>query len=191
MSVFTGKQSPHLLRTALCFASGCTLQIWALFSSKDRQNSYYPIRKTVKDTLCWCVTCKRYQGKCLMPPQDLLDYRVDGLHSFQTTGLDYAGPLLIKELHSNKIEKVYTYIYIVANLEHLELTHDVKFPVFIRCFKRFVPRWGIPDLIVHNNAKTFISISFKQYLLSKGIRQKFILVAYSKIRQIILKKGVR
>ena len=45
LSIFTGKQSPRFLRTALRFASGCTSQIRALFSRKDRQNRYYPVKK--------------------------------------------------------------------------------------------------------------------------------------------------
>ena len=51
LPIFTGKQSPHLLRTALRFASGCTSQIRAIFSRKDRQNSYYPVSTNVNDKI--------------------------------------------------------------------------------------------------------------------------------------------
>ena len=55
-------------------------------------------RKAVKSVLRKCVACNRYQGRPLLPPEtpDLPDYRVNTLYAFQRTGLDYAGPLLIK-----------------------------------------------------------------------------------------------
>ena len=139
-------------------------------------------RKTVKDVLRKCVTCKRFQGKCLPPPEspDLPDYRVNGLNnSYQATGLDFAGPLYIKNMFTKEINKVYILLLTCATSRalHLELTPDMKFPAFMRGFRRFVARRGTPELIVHDNFKTFKCKPFKEYLVSKGIKQKFILPA--------------
>ena len=54
-------------------------------------------RKAVKIVLRKCVTCRRYQGRPLLPPEtpDLPDYRVNTLYAYQGTGLDYAGPFFL------------------------------------------------------------------------------------------------
>ena len=138
-------------------------------------------RKTVKDILRSCVICKRYQGKGLVAPMspDLPDYRLEMSHSFQATGLDYAGPLFVKDVRSDKTDKVYILLLTCATSRaiHLELTHDMTFPSFFRGFKRFVSRRGAPSLIVHDNAATFTCKSFRQYLAENGIQQKCILAA--------------
>ena len=59
-------------------------------------------RKAVKSVLRKCVTCRRYQGRPLLPTEtpDLPDYTVNTLYAFQCTGLDYAGPLFIKTIQT-------------------------------------------------------------------------------------------
>ena len=65
-------------------------------------------RKAVKSVLRKCVTCRRYQGRPLLPPEtpDLPDYILNTLYAFQCTVLDYAGPLFIKS-DTGTILKVY------------------------------------------------------------------------------------
>ena len=82
-------------------------------------------RKTVKNVLQKCVVCKQYQGKPLRSPAspDLPEFRVD--HSgcaFQVTGLDFAGPLYVKNNLNN--DKVYMLLLTCASNRaiHLELT---------------------------------------------------------------------
>ena len=48
---------------------------------------------------------------------------------------------------------------------------------FLRGFKRFVARRGIPDLIINDNFKTFKSAEVKKFMLLVGVTQKFILPA--------------
>ena len=59
-------------------------------------------QKAVKSVLRKFVTCRWYHGRPLLPPEtpDLPDYRVNTLHAFQCTGLDYAGPLFIKTIQT-------------------------------------------------------------------------------------------
>ena len=51
-------------------------------------------RQTVTEILRKYVTCKNVQGRPLLPPPspDLPEFRVNMSQSFQTTGLDFAGP---------------------------------------------------------------------------------------------------
>ncbi len=52
----------------------------------------------MKNLLYVCVTCRRYEGahcKGALPPP-LPEFRVSETRSFQTTGVDYAGPMYVK-----------------------------------------------------------------------------------------------
>ena len=57
---------------------------------------------------------------------------------------------------------------------HLELVHNMKVPAFIREFKGFIARCGVPD-IVSDNFKTFKSIEAKRFMTHNNITQIFIL----------------
>ena len=136
-------------------------------------------RKTVKDTLRKCIICKRFQGKVMCPPAtpDLPNYRVDGCYSFHTVGLDYAGPLYIK--NKDALSKVYVLLFTCATSRavHVELTPDMYKSSFIRAFQRFVARKGKPSMVVHDNAKTFKSRDVKRFMVQHDIKQRFILPA--------------
>ena len=60
---------------------------------------------------------------------------------------------------------------------HLELVHDMKAPAFIRAFKRFIARCGMPDIVISDNFKTFKSIEVKRFMTHNNITKKFILPA--------------
>ena len=139
-------------------------------------------RKAVKTELCKCVTCKRYQGKTMLPPAspDLPDFRVrNDMNAFNATGLDYAGPLFVKDFNCKDGKKVYILLLTCASSRaiHLELVPDMKIPAFIRAFTRFISRRGVPSLVVHDNFKTFRSVEVKSFLSKLGITQQFILAA--------------
>ena len=59
-------------------------------------------RQVVKRVLYRCVTCRFHQGKTLTPPTSppLPSYRVTSDFCFQSTGMDYAGPLLVKPIYT-------------------------------------------------------------------------------------------
>ena len=60
---------------------------------------------------------------------------------------------------------------------HLELTTDMSIEGFLRGFKRFIARRGIPAIVINDNFKTFRSREVKQYMLRQGVKQQFILPA--------------
>ena len=82
-------------------------------------------QKAVKGNLRKCVTCRRYQGRPLLPPEtpDLPGYRVNILYSFQCTWLDYAGPLFVKN-NTDATLKVYILLFRCASSRALHL--DLK-----------------------------------------------------------------
>ena len=65
-------------------------------------------------------------------------HRVYTLYAFQCTGLDYAGPLFIKN-NTDATLKVYILLFICASSRvlHLEMTLDMKALAFIRAFEKF------------------------------------------------------
>ena len=138
-------------------------------------------RKTTKNVLRKCVICKRFQGKTMKPTKEtnLPEFRVNFMtHAFATTGLDYAGPLFVKN-KGLPSSKVYILLFTCASSRaiHLELTPDMKSQAFIRGFKRFTSRRGTPNEIINDNFKTFKSVEVKSFMLNSNIRQRYILPA--------------
>ena len=139
-------------------------------------------RKVVKDILRKCVVCIHFQGQCLKPPQspDLPDFRVYCNRAFETCGIDFAGPLSVRQ-NCNKDNASSSFILLItcatSRAIHLELVPDLKVPAFLRAFRRFTARRGVPNTIVHDNAKTFRSVIVKNHMVQLGILQKFILPA--------------
>ena len=94
------------------------------------------------------MTCRKVEGPPFRsvnsPP--LPDIRVTGSQPFQVTGIDYAGPLY-----------VYICLFTCTAIRavHLELVEDQTASAFLRAFKRFASRRGIPGCIISDNAKTF------------------------------------
>ena len=111
-------------------------------------------RQVVRRILRRCVLCKRFEGKPYdePPPPPLPVFRVQEAPPFAVTGVDYAGPLYLKD--SNKVW-ICLFTCCVIRAVHLEVVPDMTAETFIRCFKRFIARRGIPHKIISDNGKTF------------------------------------
>ena len=98
-------------------------------------------------------------------------------YAFQFTGLDFAGPLFVKD--GLKSSKCYILLLSCASSRaiHLELVPDMSIHGFLWGFKRFMARRGVPDLVISDNFKTFRSSEVKKFILLEGVRQRFILPA--------------
>ncbi|PFX12550.1 hypothetical protein AWC38_SpisGene23473 [Stylophora pistillata] len=86
--------------------------------------------------------------------------RVTTAPAFTYTGLDHAGPLKAKETKS-KTEKVLICLYTccVTRALHLDMVPDLTPEAFLRSFRRFSARQGLPSNIVLDNGTTFKSAS--------------------------------
>ena len=118
-------------------------------------------RQFVKKTFAACTVCSRYEGRGYrVPPQaDLPEFRLSQEPAFTGVGVDYAGPLYIKESNHSDLKKMYVLLFTCCSTRavHLELATDLSADVFIRCLGRFTARRVIPEIIVSDNAKTFKS----------------------------------
>ena len=112
-------------------------------------------RSFVNKLLQRCVVCSRIHGKPFLSPRSpsLPGFRVQESPPFSYTGVDFAGPLYVKSGEG----KVWICLYTCCSSRavHLEVVPDLTAEAFIRCFRRFVARRGIPRKIISDNGKTF------------------------------------
>ncbi|CAK9811776.1 hypothetical protein ANTQUA_LOCUS6957, partial [Anthophora quadrimaculata] len=90
---------------------------------------------------------------------DLPAARVTPARPFHTCGVDYAGPMLIKDRIRSKISlKAYLCIFIcfATKAVHLELATDLSTEAFINCLRRFISHRGLCHSIYSDNGTNFI-----------------------------------
>ena len=120
-------------------------------------------RQVVKKLLRNCVTCRRYEGTPCegLPSPPLPAFRVSRSRPFQATGVDFAGPLYVKASDAPRAMKVWMALYTcyTTRAVHLDLVPDMTAGTFLRSFRRFVARRGMPAKMLSDNAKTFKSAS--------------------------------
>ena len=118
-------------------------------------------RQAVRKVISRCMTCKRIEGQhyTIPPTAPLPQFHVEESPAFTNTGIDFAGPLFVKRGTKQKgdMEKVYIALYTCGSSRavHLDVVPDLSAETFVRSFKRFICRRGIPKLVVSDNAKTF------------------------------------
>ena len=116
-------------------------------------------RQVIKGMLSKCVVCRKIRGKAFGPKEtaQLPVERVRESRPFQVTGLDYTGALNVR--NGSVIVKVYIVIFscAVTRALHCELVENCSEEEFLAAFMRFVSRRSFPQLIISDNAKTFIS----------------------------------
>ena len=115
-------------------------------------------RSVVKQILHHCSICRRFEGKSYHapPPPPLPSYRVQEAPPFTVTGVDFAGPLYIRGPNGAQT-KVWICLYTccVVRAVHLDLVPDMSAQTFLRSFKRFTARRGLPSRVISDNGKTF------------------------------------
>ena len=103
-----------------------------------------------------CVICKKVQGKSFSKAQvgELPSIKSTQARPFETTGVDFAGALYVKQ--DGKSNKTYVVIFSCAVMRgiHLALVKDLSTNTFKNELKKFIARRGAPSLMINNNAKT-------------------------------------
>ena len=154
-------------------------------------------RQFVRKLLYKCVICRKLEGRPYKapPPPTLPEFRVKECSPFTYTGVDFAGPLYVKN-HFGPQQKVWICLYTccVTRAIHLDLVPSLTASAFMRSLRRFSARRGTPLLMVSDNGKTFKSATreitklmndpgVKQYFANARMKWTFRLlgwVAYSK-----------
>ena len=146
-----------------------------------RQEFWIPRgRREVRNILGGCLTCVRLKAQPYVPPNApaLPKFRVSGDRIFCYVGCDFAGPIYFKPVDSKKPLKSYICIFtcLVSRAIKLELTSSLSTTCFILALRRFISSYGVPKLIVSDNARTFQSAAKElKALFQPEILQKFCL----------------
>ena len=86
--------------------------------------------------------------------------RVSPSPPFTTTGIDYAGPLLLKRGYTRKpqIVKAYLAVFVCLSTKavHLEVVSDLTTEAFLAALRRFISERGRPQAIHTDNGSNFI-----------------------------------
>uniref|UniRef100_A0A2S2PC00 Uncharacterized protein n=1 Tax=Schizaphis graminum TaxID=13262 RepID=A0A2S2PC00_SCHGA len=129
------------------------------------------IRRVIGNELKDCVTCVRLAAVNPQPVMaDLPSSRVIPCRPFSKVGIDFAGPLTMRELKLRKAReyKVYISVFICMTVKavHLEVVSDLSTPAFLAALDRFVARRGLPSDIYSDCGTNFVGAS-------KQLRQFF------------------
>ncbi|CAL1264768.1 unnamed protein product [Larinioides sclopetarius] len=126
--------------------------------TKIRSNYWIPKgRQLVKRVIKSCIICRKYLAK----PADQLTAPLpsDRTHQtpvFSVCGLDFAGPLYVKNCGELKKSYIVLFTCGVTRALHLELVSSMTTDSFLLAFRRFLARRGNCKIIYSDNAKTFM-----------------------------------
>ncbi|OXA36644.1 uncharacterized protein LOC110862921 [Folsomia candida] len=111
-------------------------------------------RRAVRKIIKSCVICRRFTTKApILQQAPLPEDRVKNARVFQTTGIDLAGPLYLKDG-----SKVWFVIFTCAVYRaiHLELVSASSTDAFLLALFRFISRRGRPSVIYSDNGTNFV-----------------------------------
>ena len=124
------------------------------------------------------VTCRKHEGKAYHAPDPapLPTIRTQQTEPFSVTGVDYVGPLYVRD---NNVEiKSYICLFTCAVVRaiHLEVVAGLTERSFLQAFRRFASRKSLPGLMVSDNASTFIAGAeeLKHLFQSLSLKEEFI-----------------
>ncbi|XP_029159529.1 uncharacterized protein LOC114931579 [Nylanderia fulva] len=105
-------------------------------------------RTAVKQQLHRCVTCTRWRAATPQPQMGNLPRdRVTPTRPFLSTGVDYAGPILLRTSkgRGHRAHKGYIAVFVCfwSKATHLEVVSDYTSEAFIAALRRFVSRRGL------------------------------------------------
>ncbi|XP_058822232.1 uncharacterized protein LOC131683878 [Topomyia yanbarensis] len=125
------------------------------------REQYWPVhgRRLVRSVIRHCYRCTRVDPVPLTQQTGQLPAtRITPSRPFNSTGIDYAGPLYLKPVHKRAAAtKVYVCLFVCfcTKAVHIELVGDLSTQAFLSALKRFVSRRGRPAHIYSDNGKNF------------------------------------
>ena len=117
--------------------------------------------KAIRTVTRSCVTCRRRSAK--PKPQlmgQLPSERITPDAVFSQVGLDYAGPVYLKQGSTRKpcIVKAYVCVFVSLSVKavHLEPVSDLTTESFLACLRRFIARRGKRTLLWSDHGSNFV-----------------------------------
>ncbi|XP_076660598.1 uncharacterized protein LOC143363956 [Halictus rubicundus] len=108
-----------------------------------------------------CIRCQRARPSDMnYIMENLPKNRVQQSRPFEISGVDYCGPLFVKEKKFRNRGKIKVYVCVfvcfATKAAHMELVSDLTTESFIACLKRFFSRRGKSRHIYSDNATNFV-----------------------------------
>ncbi|XP_077258485.1 uncharacterized protein LOC143895318 [Temnothorax americanus] len=126
------------------------------------RQSFWPlsVRSVTRRIIRQCVACFRCRPVTseakmgVLPPP-----RVTPSRPFSNCGVDYAGPLIVREgkRRNARNSKAYVCVFVclATKAVHLEVVSDLTTEAFLAAFKRFISRRGSPSSMHSDNGTNF------------------------------------
>ncbi|XP_071580995.1 uncharacterized protein [Temnothorax nylanderi] len=141
------------------------------------------LRSTARKIIRSCVTCfraKPSQSEAIMG--SLPSTRVTVSRPFSHCGVDYAGPVMVKEgkRRNARFHKAYIAIFVCFSTKavHIELVSDLTSESFLSALRRFMSQRGKPACMYSDNGTTFVGAH-------KQIKEFYDLINDSQVRSDI------
>lgn len=117
-------------------------------------------KATIRKLLRKCLVCFKIKPSSITPIMgNLPSARVNPSMPFSSTGIDFAGPILVKDgtLRGRKLVKTYICVFVCfcTKAVHLELVGDLSTDSFKNALTRFIARRGICNDIYSDNGSNF------------------------------------
>ncbi|XP_025193649.1 uncharacterized protein LOC112593471 [Melanaphis sacchari] len=126
-----------------------------------RQFWVVSLRSVLHRIISNCTVCVRLDGRPLQPYMaDLPSTRVQPRRPFERVGIDFAGPLQMREVSLRKARsfKIYVAVFVCfcTKAVHLEVVTSLSTEAFLAAFDRFIARRGLPTDIFSDCGTNFI-----------------------------------
>ena len=133
-------------------------------------------RSVAKKVVRSCIKCFRTSPRTTNQIMGNLPHsRVTQSLPFSTVGIDYAGPIAIKDRTGRgaKPTKAYICLFVCFSTKaiHLDLVTDLTTKAFIMCLRRFIARRGKPTRIYSDNGLNFVGANAELKRLYKFINE--------------------
>jgi len=113
-------------------------------------------RRAINKVVHKCPTCLRHSGKSFqVDPATLPAARTETLCAFQSTGVDLAGPLYLKNG-----EKAWLVLFTCAvyRCVHLDFVTSLSTETFLNALERFISSRGRPTTVYSDNGTNFVGL---------------------------------
>ncbi len=119
------------------------------------------LRNELKKISRQCAICQRAYARPTHQQMGLLpSSRTTPSHPFEHTGMDFAGPFLVRQGHTRRpvLLKTYACLFVCFSTRaiHIELCADLTTEEFLAAFKRFCARRGTPTHLYSDNGSNFL-----------------------------------
>lgn len=125
------------------------------------RNRYWILsaKNVVRKVLHQCIRCFRVKPTGFNPVMGKLPVpRVNPARPFSTCGMDYAGPLLLKERQRSRVtytSYICAFVCFATKTVHIELATDLSTDAFLNYLYRFIAREGRIHCIYSDNGTNF------------------------------------